>query len=85
LEDFERKGASIDWASAMKVAIAILKNGPLVRDEYDRICGSYKKGDDFLAKNVFAIDSQGHYGFENKIAEHAVHDKLTKRSRQFFQ
>jgi hypothetical protein len=44
----------------------------------NQLCGSYDKGDNFLSKNVFAINSKGLYDFENKIVEQAVRDNLSK-------
>jgi hypothetical protein len=62
----------------MKIAKSLLENGPLQRAEYNQLCGSYDKGDNFLSKNVFAINSKGLYDFENKIVEQAVRDNLSK-------
>ena len=47
-----------------------------MEEEYEELCGRPEVGDQFLAQNVFAINSDGLYDFDNKITEGAVRRKL---------
>jgi len=66
----------IDKNRAIAVARRILQDGPLNKEAYATICGEPKIREQFLAKNVFAINSDGLYDFESKIVKNAVREQL---------
>ena len=45
-------------------------------EEYEELSGRPEVGDQFLALNVFAINSDGLYDFDSKVTEGAVRRKL---------
>ena len=75
---FEDNSKIIDKRRAFVVANRILEKGPLERDEYNVLCGDGDIGNQFLSRNVFAINSDGLYSFDSKITENAVRDRLKK-------
>ena len=76
LDDFFDDARAIDEDRAIKIARRIIRNGPLDKWVYTRMCGAgdiYKR---FLATNVFAVNADGLYDFENKAVENAVREGL---------
>ena len=74
---FIKAARDIDEDRAIAVAQRILRDGPLNDVAYIKICGKagdiYKR---FLAENVFAINSDGLYDFQNKVVRNAVREHL---------
>ena len=65
---------------ALTISRRVLDEGPLSMEEYFAACSSMDIGCQFLLRNVFAVDLQGLYGFENKMTENAVHARLAMRT-----
>ena len=73
---FGKQSATIDKDRAFALAKRILEHGPIGAEEYEDLCGSPEVDDQFLAKKVFAINSNGLYDFDSKITENAVRREL---------
>ena len=70
---FEDASGEVNLPLALSVAKRILARGPLTKNEYFAACGdSLEIGYQFLHRNVFAINSEGLYTFENKMTENSV-------------
>jgi hypothetical protein len=63
---------------AHSVAKYILDKGPLEYNDFKIACGNMKMAKQFLVANVFAVRSDGLYGFPDKITEDAVRQYLGK-------
>ena len=75
-ELFCRNSQLIDSVIAVNTAKHILEHGPITDMEFDELSGPSNIGNEFLAKNVFAINSEGFYDFDNKMTEYAVRSFL---------
>ena len=76
LNDFLHDARAIDEGRAIKIARRIIRDGPLDTRVFTRMCGSGGIDDRFLASNVFALNADELYDFENKAVEHAVREGL---------
>ena len=69
---FERTSGEVNGPLAFAIARRILTHGPFTEREYFAACGDREIGHKFLLRNVFSIDSEGLYTFENKMVENSV-------------
>jgi hypothetical protein len=74
-EAFDRflaEARRVDIKSAVAVAKRILLSGPITKYQYSTLCGNQLVEEQFLAKNIFAIDSENLCGFDSKVTENAI-------------
>jgi hypothetical protein len=73
---FAKNAETVDKRLAFLIAERMIRHGPLHKSEFQEACGSIVVGDRFLSNNVFSVRSDGLYGFEDKITEDVVRDRL---------
>lgn len=67
---------------ALTISQKIVDKGLLTTEEYFEACGSKGICNQFLLRNVFAINSQGFYGIESKATENAMRARLAERAAE---
>jgi hypothetical protein len=90
-EAFDRflaEARRVDIKSAVAVAKRAILSGPITKHQYSTLCGNQLVEEQFLAKNIFAIDSENLCGFDSKVTENAVRHRWRtledRAARQWF-
>jgi hypothetical protein len=80
--------ALVDIKSVVAVAKRVILSGPIYKHQYSTLCGNQLVEEQFLAKNMFAIDSENVCRFDSKVTENAVRRRWrtleARAARQWF-